>query len=116
MKQTTMLLLNSRTTAPERLRGPDFDGWLFGLIVESLEPMQRDVLLWLMAAHPEEMTSADLVERGNSTPQRIGAAVSDLRRFDLVWTIRSRGVVYHALSRWARGAAAMWQQMQSEPF
>jgi len=113
MKETVEMLLAARESAPERLRGLDFDGWMFGMIVNALAPVEREIVLWLMS-DINPMDAARLAAVTGSTHYRVGAALSRLRGLGLVETTRYRGEVTHGLRGWARAGAGMWEQLGRE--
>ena len=75
MKETVEMLLAARESAPERLRGLDFDGWMFGMIVNALAPVEREIVLWLMS-DINPMDAARLAAVTGSTHYRVGAALT----------------------------------------
>lgn len=109
MNKTTSALLAARERAPEQLRGLTFDAWLMPVILETLEPMQRDILLWVLAAN-KGITSADLCVLANTNPNRIGSAASDLRTLGLIQTRHATD----ELGRYAWHRAAAWAKLAHE--
>ncbi len=104
-----MALLEARERAPEQLRGLVFDAWLMPIILDTLEPMQRDILLWILATD-EGMTSADLCVLANASPHQIGSATSDLRTLGLIQTRHATD----ELGRYAWHRAALWAKLAHE--
>lgn len=73
-------LLEARATAPCPI-----DTWLLPLILETLEPQQRDIFAWLIRQNGESR-SDNLAAHFDLTAQRAGSAMSDLRKLGLVTT------------------------------
>ena len=112
MTKLTKRLLDARTVAPEQLRGAVFDAWLLPIVIETLEPVQRDIVEWLVLGNSDDpMSTTDLCIACYTTPERAGAALSDLRRLGLVETthkIDEHGkMAYHIAVKWVCQAYAV---------
>lgn len=81
-------LLLARSLAP--VHGILFDVWLLPLILEAMEPMQAGALIWILE-QGGTVRSDQLTAHFGTTPQRIGSAVSDLRKMGLVRSIPITG-------------------------
>jgi len=110
MKKRTAVLLRARANAPGSIRGHDFDVWFLPIILEGLEPMQREVLEWMLIGIADDpaMSTPDICECVGSTPERIGAAISRLRDLGLLITEYrkdgGRRTAYHTVAEWVRSA------------
>lgn len=123
MKRHTQKLLEGRERAPEGLCGVLFDAWLLGLILDSLEPAQRDIMEWLLCGEPKQpLCTSDLCEVAHSTPERLGAGLTRLRRLGLIKThhevdeedkIRR---AFHVAVPWIVSADRMRLQLEREAF
>ncbi len=112
-------LIEARQGAPERLKCPDFDAWLFDLLLKALEPFQEDVLLWVVSAGREGIVTNDLCLAAHSTPQRAGSAISDLRKLGLVHSHTGDDPRYgkqarHFAAAWVSAAFNLSFQLQAE--
>lgn len=118
MKKTAQALMEAREGAPEALRGLVFDAWLLEIVIELLEPMQKDTLLWLLAAGTEGMDTAELCDRANSLANRVGACTSRLRQLGLIHTEmrtdRPGQYAHHTAVHWVLRANAMSMQLARE--
>lgn len=121
MNRYTRKLLEGREHAPAGLRGTLFDAWLLDLIIDSLEPAQRDIMEWLLCGEPKQpLCTSDLCLVAHSTPTRLGAALSRLRRLDLVKTHYEIGEedkirrAYHVAAPWILAADRMRLQLERE--
>lgn len=119
MTKMTQSLLEAREDAPARMCGPEFDAWLMPLILEALEPVQRDLFEWLLIGSSEEpWSTTDLCDAADTTPTRAGAALSDLRRLGLIETIHKTDehgkTAYHIAVKWVRQANVVVLQQDRE--
>jgi DNA-binding transcriptional ArsR family regulator len=119
----TQKLLEGRRKAPDELRSPLFDAWLLGLILESLEPAQRDILEWLLCGEPiDALCTSDLCVAAHKTPTQMGAALTRLRRLGLVKTHYEVGEedkirrAYHVAVPWVIAADRVRLQWEREAF
>ena len=118
----TRKLLGGREKAPDGLGGPLFDAWLLGLILDSLEPAQRDILEWLLCGEPKQpLCTSDLCVVSHKTPEQMGAALTRLRRLGLIKTHYEVGEdnirrAYHAPVPWVIAADRMRLQWEREEF
>jgi hypothetical protein len=94
-------LLKARTSAPI---GLDFDVWFLPLVLETLEPQQAAILIWLLE-HGGSARSDAITSHFKTTPQRAGSAISDLRRLGLLTSQdipgESTRASQHTAARWA---------------
>lgn len=86
-------LLLARSLAP--VHGLLFDVWLLPLILEAMEPMQAGILIWILEQGGTVRSDA-LTAHVGKTPQRVGSAVSDLRKMGLVSSTPITGESTHA--------------------
>lgn len=118
MKKTAQALIEGREGAPAELRGPVFDAWLFDIIMGLLEPMQKDVLEWLLAAGSEGMDTSELCERANTLATRMGSCTSRLRQLGLIHTEmrtdRPGQYAHHTAIGWVLRANRMSLQLARE--
>ena len=120
MTKLTRRLLQARTDAPADIRGPEFDAWFWPLILETLEPVQNDLMQWLVLVnHDDALCTSDLCVAARGTPNQIGAALSDLRKLGLVETTHrvdddATRRAYHIAVKWVRAASALVLQWDKE--
>lgn len=113
-------IIKARDNAPERLRGADFDAWLLELLLEALEPTQRDLLEFLLIGENNDVpvSTSDLCEVLGTIPTRIGVTLSRLRRLHLIATTYQTDefgrAAYHAPAAWVRQADRYRLQMARE--
>jgi len=108
-------LLDERRGLPSNLRGRDFDAWLIPIILDCLEPFQRQILdVLLQLPFDEFLTYRQLVDVFESTRPRIGSALSDLSKLGLISRgDNDEGTIHYAampwvLSAWQRHEGAHW--------
>lgn len=108
MTKHTERLLHARLIAP--FGGEAFDAWFLPLVLESLEPLQLDVIEWLILGDSGDLawSTLDLCEHIGSTPTRIGSCTSDLRVLGLITTDRRADEhgqqAYHTAVPWVHAA------------
>lgn len=111
-------IIRARDTAP--VQGADFDAWLLDLILEALEPAQRDILGWLLIGENRHVpvSTNDLCIALETTPTRIGVTLSRLRRIGLIKTTYEQDehgrYALHVAAPWVQGAEAMRIQIGRE--
>jgi hypothetical protein len=100
-------LLKARTSAPAC---PGFDAWFLALLFDALEPMQAGILIWVLEQGGEARSDA-MTAHFKTTPQRVGSAVSDLRRLSLLTSAAIEGeatrATMHRAAAWCR---EVWQR------
>lgn len=104
-------LLEARSGAPDEIRGLAFDAWVLVLVLDSLSPAEQDTLKWILA-QAEVLCTNDLCVAAHTTPTRIGATLTRLRRFGLIKTYygaEADGLrrAYHTAALWVQRA---WQE------
>lgn len=113
-------LIKARSTVPEHMRSANFDAWLLPLILDALEPVQRDLMDWLLIGENNHVpvSTNDLCVALETLPTRIGLTLSRLRRIGLVQTTYQTDEhgrsAYHVAVAWVRQARAMQVQMARE--
>lgn len=98
-------LLKARETAPNP--GLLFNVWFLPLLLEALEPMQSAMLIWMLE-RGGRVRSDDLTAHFDTTPQRAGSVISDLRKLGLVTSTPIVGeptrASWHRVTGWVLGA------------
>lgn len=113
-------IIKARDNAPERLRGTDFDAWLLDLLLAALEPVQRDLLEFLLIGDNNHVpvSTNDLCVAFETIPTRIGVTLSRLRRLHLIVTTYQTDEfgrsAYHVVVYWVRQADHFRLQMARE--
>lgn len=119
MTKNAYRLIKARNTAPPECKSVPFDAWLLSLVLDMLEPVQRDCMDWLLLGNSDEPISTnDLCALLHTTPTRIGATLSRLRAIGLVKTTyrmdeHGRGA-YHIAVDWVKTASRMLVQLDRE--
>ena len=119
-KKQAERIVKARDNAPERLRGADFDAWLLDLLLETLEPAQRDLLEFLLigVGNDVPVSTEDLCGAFGTTANRMGATIARLRRLHLIMTTHRNDEhgrsAYHAPAAWVRLADRYRLQMARE--
>lgn len=120
MSRQAERIIKARDTAPERLRGADFDAWLLELVLGALEPVQRDLMEFMLIGENNDVpvSTNDLCIALDTIPTRIGVTLSRLRRMHLIATSYQTDEfgrsAYHVAAVWVRQADAMRVQMARE--
>lgn len=120
MTKMTTRLLKARLDAPGGMRGVAFDAWFLPLILETLEPVQKDIMEWLVLIPKEQpINTTDLCVAIRNTPTATGAALSDLRKLGLIETTHridddNTRRAYHLAVGWVRAGYAMALQWDKE--
>lgn len=120
MSRQAERIIKARDTAPERLRGADFDAWLLELILGALEPVQRDLMEFMLIGENNDVpvSTNDLCIALETIPTRIGVTLSRLRRLHLIATTYQTDEygrsAYHVVAAWVRQADRFRLQMARE--
>ena len=108
MIKHTKQLLAARIRAHGHFDAARFDTWILPLLIDSLEPLQAEIVKWLLIGSGPPIPTAELCELLNKTPQQVGSALSDLRKVGLVTTTyrNNDGPRYacHDLVAWMKAA------------
>lgn len=107
--KTAQRLLQARDCLPMVLCDDvAFDAWFLPLLLDSLEPVQRDVLEWLLVHIDGPVSTPQLCNIVEMSVNRAGAALSDLRMLGLISTTHhmdaSGRIAFHAPVDWVQKA------------